>query len=148
MIVLPKEHPDGLSPAGPYQPERECNLPRNHDLGRAKQLRQTPSPRSNEAKSAGINFIDTAEMYPVPPKAETYATTERYIGNYFKSRGDRTDWILASKIAGPGNTIDYIRDKNLRHNRAAHHRSRGCQPQAPANRLHRPVPAALAGAQH
>lgn len=69
------------------------------------------------AKGAGINFIDTAEMYPVPPKAETYATTERYIGNYFKSRGDRADWILASKIAGPGNTIDYIRDKNLRHNR-------------------------------
>lgn len=32
------------------------------------------------AKGAGINFIDTAEMYPVPPKAETYATTERYIG--------------------------------------------------------------------
>ena len=69
------------------------------------------------AKSAGINFIDTAEMYPVPPKAETYASTERYIGNYFKSRGDRADWILASKIAGPGNTIDYIRDKNLKHNR-------------------------------
>lgn len=69
------------------------------------------------AKEAGINFLDTAEMYPVPPKAETYATTERYIGNYFKSRGDRADWILASKIAGPGNTIDYIRDKNLRHNR-------------------------------
>lgn len=69
------------------------------------------------AKEAGINFIDTAEMYPVPPKADTYATTERYIGNYFKRRGDRADWILASKIAGPGNTIDYIRDKNLRHNR-------------------------------
>lgn len=69
------------------------------------------------AKGAGINFIDTAEMYPVPPKAETYATTERYIGNYFKRRGDRADWILASKIAGPGNTIDYIRDKNLKHNR-------------------------------
>src|SRR5476649_739924 len=69
------------------------------------------------AKAAGINFLDTAEMYPVPPKADTYATTERYIGNYFKSRGDRADWILASKIAGPGNTIDYIRDKNLRHNR-------------------------------
>ncbi|MGH8411065.1 MAG: aldo/keto reductase, partial [Pseudomonas sp.] len=58
------------------------------------------------AKDAGINFIDTAEMYPVPPKAETYASTERYIGNYFKSRGDRSDWILASKIAGPGTTID------------------------------------------
>ncbi len=48
------------------------------------------------AKGAGINFLDTAEMYPVPPKADTYATTERYIGNYFKSRGDRADWILAS----------------------------------------------------
>ncbi|WP_097304999.1 NADP(H)-dependent aldo-keto reductase [Pseudomonas chlororaphis] len=69
------------------------------------------------AKAAGINFIDTAEMYPVPPKAETYATTERYIGNWFKARGDRADWILASKIAGPGNTIDYIRDKQLKHNR-------------------------------
>src|SRR5471032_1239153 len=69
------------------------------------------------AKAAGINFLDTAEMYPVPPKADTYATTERYIGNYFKSRGDRAAWILASKIAGPGNTIDYIRDGHLRHNR-------------------------------
>lgn len=69
------------------------------------------------AKNAGINFIDTAEMYPVPPKAETYATTERYIGNWFKARGDRADWILASKIAGPGNGIDYIRDGQLKHNR-------------------------------
>ena len=69
------------------------------------------------AKNAGINFIDTAEMYPVPPKAETYASTERYIGNWFKSRGDRADWILASKIAGPGNGIDYIRDGQLKHNR-------------------------------
>ena len=69
------------------------------------------------AKNAGINFLDTAEMYPVPPKAETYATTERYIGNWFKARGDRADWVLASKIAGPGNTIDYIRDGNLKHNR-------------------------------
>ena len=69
------------------------------------------------AKNAGINFIDTAEMYPVPPKAETYASTERYIGNWFKTRGDRADWILASKIAGPGNGIDYIRDGQLKHNR-------------------------------
>src|SRR3989344_1305884 len=70
------------------------------------------------AKAAGINFLDTAEMYPVPPKADTYATTERYIGNYFKSRGDRADWVLASKIAGPGNGIGYIRDGQLKHNRA------------------------------
>ncbi len=69
------------------------------------------------AKAAGINFIDTAEMYPVPPRPETYASTERVIGNYFKSRGDRADWVLASKIAGPGNGIAHIRDGQLRHNR-------------------------------
>ncbi|MGE4406581.1 NADP(H)-dependent aldo-keto reductase [Pseudomonas sp.] len=71
----------------------------------------------DRAKAAGINFIDTAEMYPVPPRAETYATTERYIGNYFKARGDRADWILATKIAGPGNGITHIRDGHPRFNR-------------------------------
>lgn len=71
----------------------------------------------DRAKAAGINFIDTAEMYPVPPKPETYATTEHYIGNYFKARGNRADWILASKIAGPGNGISHIRDGQLKMNR-------------------------------
>jgi len=71
----------------------------------------------DRAKAAGINFLDTAEMYPVPPRAETYATTERYIGNYFKTRGDRADWILASKVAGPGNGITHIRDGQLKMNR-------------------------------
>lgn len=69
------------------------------------------------AKAAGINFIDTAEMYPVPPRPETYATTEQYIGTYFKSRGDRADWILATKIAGPGNGINHIRNGRPRFNR-------------------------------
>jgi aryl-alcohol dehydrogenase-like predicted oxidoreductase len=69
------------------------------------------------AKAAGINFLDTAEMYPVPPNAETYASTERIIGNWFKKQGDRADWILASKIAGPGNGISHIRDGSLKHNR-------------------------------
>lgn len=50
----------------------------------------------------GINFIDTAEMYAVPPSAETYGKTETYIGNWFKKTGRRNDWILASKIAGGG----------------------------------------------
>lgn len=71
----------------------------------------------DRARAAGINFVDTAEMYPVPPRAETYATTERYLGNYFKARGDRTDWILASKVAGPGNGITHIRDGQLKMNR-------------------------------
>lgn len=72
----------------------------------------------DRAKAAGINFIDTAEMYPVPPRAETYATTERYIGEYFKARGNRNDWILASKVAGPGNGITHIRDGQLKLNRS------------------------------
>ncbi|MFG0681893.1 NADP(H)-dependent aldo-keto reductase [Pseudomonas sp. xss_4] len=69
------------------------------------------------AKAAGINFIDTAEMYPVPPRPETCAATERIIGNWFARQGDRDDWVLASKVAGPGNGISHIRDGQLRHNR-------------------------------
>ncbi len=72
----------------------------------------------DRAKAYGVNFIDTAEMYPVPPRAETYSQTEQIIGDYFRQRGDRADWVLASKIAGPGNGIGYIRDGQLRHNRA------------------------------
>ncbi|WP_369958791.1 NADP(H)-dependent aldo-keto reductase [Pseudomonas benzenivorans] len=69
------------------------------------------------AKAYGVNFIDTAEMYPVPPRAATYGTTERILGDYFQRHGGRGDWILASKIAGPGNGIDYIRDGRLKHDR-------------------------------
>jgi aryl-alcohol dehydrogenase-like predicted oxidoreductase len=56
-------------------------------------------------------------MYPVPPRPETYAATERVISNWFKRQGDRADWILASKIAGPGNGISHIRDGQLKFNR-------------------------------
>lgn len=66
-----------------------------------------------QSKDAGVNFLDTAEMYPVPPGGETYAETERIIGQYFKKYGDRNDWILASKVAGPGR-MDHIRDGNPR----------------------------------
>jgi aryl-alcohol dehydrogenase-like predicted oxidoreductase len=65
------------------------------------------------AKEAGVNFIDTAEMYPVPPRGETYTRTESIIGEYFKKYGDRGDWVLASKVAGPGR-MDHIRDGNPR----------------------------------
>ncbi|ASK28152.1 NADP(H)-dependent aldo-keto reductase [Neisseria chenwenguii] len=69
------------------------------------------------ALAHGVNFIDTAEMYPVPPRKETYATTERYIGSWIKARGKRDDFVLASKIAGPtannANGLDpYIRNGN------------------------------------
>ncbi len=48
----------------------------------------------------GINFIDTAEMYPVPGRAETQGRTEAYIGSWIKARGKRDDFVLASKITG------------------------------------------------
>ncbi len=63
------------------------------------------------AINAGINFIDTAELYPVPPKAETQGETERILGNYLKTRGNRDNLIIASKIAGPGTKGDGIRPK-------------------------------------
>lgn len=53
------------------------------------------------ALSQGVNFIDTAELYPVPPKAETYTATEQYIGSWIQARGKRDDFVLATKIAGP-----------------------------------------------
>jgi aryl-alcohol dehydrogenase-like predicted oxidoreductase len=69
------------------------------------------------AKDAGVNFLDTAEMYPVPPNGDTYGSTERIIGEYFRQFGDRGDWVLASKVAGPGR-MPHIRDGNPRLNRA------------------------------
>ena len=51
------------------------------------------------ASERGINFIDTAEMYSVPPKEETYGLTEKYIGSWLKNQ-DRSKIILATKVAG------------------------------------------------
>lgn len=61
------------------------------------------------ALSNGINFFDTAELYPVPANANTYADTERIIGNWFHKRGNRKEVVLASKIAGPGSYTSHIR---------------------------------------
>ncbi|QCF25255.1 NADP(H)-dependent aldo-keto reductase [Hydrocarboniclastica marina] len=61
------------------------------------------------AVSQGINFIDAAEMYPVPPRAETQGLTETYLGNWLKARGNRQDLVIASKVAGPGNGLSYLR---------------------------------------
>ncbi len=54
------------------------------------------------ALSRGVNFFDTAEMYAVPPNAETYGKTEAIIGTWFKKTGNRSKVILATKVAGPG----------------------------------------------
>lgn len=59
------------------------------------------------ALERGINFFDTAEMYAVPPSAQTYGKTETIIGTWFAARKNRDKIILASKIVGPG--FGYIR---------------------------------------
>jgi aryl-alcohol dehydrogenase-like predicted oxidoreductase len=56
----------------------------------------------DRATAFGVNFIDTAEMYPVPPRTETQGLTESYVGSWLKARGARDDVILATKAAGPG----------------------------------------------
>ena len=61
------------------------------------------------ALSHGVNFIDAAEMYPVPCREETQGLTEQYIGTWLKKSGRRNDVILASKVAGPG-MMPYLRD--------------------------------------
>ncbi len=50
----------------------------------------------------GVNFFDTAELYSVPPNADSYGKTEVIIGNWFEKRKNREKVILASKVAGPG----------------------------------------------
>ena len=63
----------------------------------------------DRALAAGIDFIDTAEMYPVPPGGETQGRTEAYIGSWLKARGRRDDIVLASKVAGAGRGMEYLR---------------------------------------
>jgi aryl-alcohol dehydrogenase-like predicted oxidoreductase len=57
------------------------------------------------ALAAGVNFIDTAEMYSVPPRPETYGATEKIIGTWFEQRKNRSEVILATKAAGPSTLL-------------------------------------------
>ncbi len=61
------------------------------------------------AVSRDINFIDTAEMYPIAARRQTLGSTERYIGSWLKKRGKRDDLVIATKIAGPNRGMEYIR---------------------------------------
>lgn len=61
------------------------------------------------ALERGINFIDTAEMYPVPPGAATQGSTERFIGSWLKKSGARERIVLATKAAGPNASQTWIR---------------------------------------
>jgi aryl-alcohol dehydrogenase-like predicted oxidoreductase len=73
---------------------------------------QNTEPEAHEqldyAIAQGINFIDTAEMYPVPPKAETCTRTETMVGNWLKNQA-RDKIILGTKAAGPRRGVRWIR---------------------------------------
>lgn len=61
------------------------------------------------ALEAGVNFIDTAEIYPVPPRAETYGRTEEIVGAWLAERGNRDRVVLATKVAGRADWLPHIR---------------------------------------
>ena len=65
----------------------------------------------NYALDNGINFFDTAEIYPSPCFEKTYSLTEKIIGNWFGEKKNRKEVILASKIAGPG--LPWVRNGGL-----------------------------------
>ncbi|MBX6321541.1 MAG: NADP(H)-dependent aldo-keto reductase [Rhodospirillaceae bacterium] len=70
------------------------------------------------ALDRGVNFWDTAEMYPVPPQQATYGHTESFIGSWFATRKRRADVILATKVVGPDGRLGYVRDGGPRLDRA------------------------------
>jgi aryl-alcohol dehydrogenase-like predicted oxidoreductase len=68
------------------------------------------------ALDAGVNFVDTAEMYPVPPQAETQGRTETILGRWLSVPGRRARVVLATKVAGPGPSFAWIREGRTRYN--------------------------------
>jgi len=72
----------------------------------------------DHALGEGVNFIDTAEMYPVPARAETTGLTERYVGTWLK-RQLRDRIVLATKATGPARALDWIREGRLNFSRAS-----------------------------
>ncbi|HEC90058.1 MAG TPA: aldo/keto reductase [Alphaproteobacteria bacterium] len=67
----------------------------------------------------GVNFIDTAEMYPFPAEPDDFNLMERIVGSWMKARGNRDKIVLATKIVGPGARFNSIRGGSLKNNR--HH---------------------------
>lgn len=71
----------------------------------------------DRALAAGINLIDTAEMYPVPPSEQTCGQTEAIIGKWLQKKGRRQDLVLATKVIGKGAWLPFIRGGQSRPDR-------------------------------
>lgn len=69
------------------------------------------------ALDRGVDFFDTAEMYPIAPRAETYGRTEEIVGKWLRARGTRDKIVLATKVTGPDTRFPYMRDGKPRLNR-------------------------------
>ena len=82
-------------------------------LGTMTYGRQNTEAEAHEqldyAVANGVNFIDTAEMYPVPAAQETYGHTETIIGSWLAGRGKRDDVVIATKVLGPGSRFAWCR---------------------------------------
>jgi len=73
----------------------------------------------DHAVARGVNFLDTAEMYAVPARRETYGASERILGNWFAARpGMRERVVLATKVAGPSRGMDWVRSGSANLTRA------------------------------
>ncbi|HLF59057.1 MAG TPA: NADP(H)-dependent aldo-keto reductase [Alphaproteobacteria bacterium] len=70
------------------------------------------------AVGRGVNFIDTAEMYPIPVKAATQGRTESYIGSWLKKKGNRDRVVVATKVSGRSRDIAWLRSGGTRLDRA------------------------------
>ncbi|MRW92170.1 aldo/keto reductase [Duganella sp. FT80W] len=75
------------------------------------------------AVERGINFIDTAEMYPAPSRAETQGTSERHLGSWLKKTGRRDKMVIATKAAGPNASVTWVRGGRARNFDAANLRA-------------------------
>lgn len=84
----------------------------------AQNTRDEAFEQMDIAHDAGVNFFDTAELYAVPPSAETYGRTEEIIGEWFQKSGKRKDIVLASKVVGAAGHLPWIRGGQARLNRA------------------------------
>ena len=98
------------------------------------------------AVANGINLIDVAEMYPVPPRPETQGLTETYVGNWLAKRGNREKLVLASKVSGPARNNDSSIPAQSRPGPQKYPRGAARQPEAAADRLSRFISGSLAAA--
>jgi hypothetical protein len=97
-------------------------VPRHHDLGRAEQRGRCP-PAASITRAHGINFIDTAEMYPVPPNGKTQGRSETYLGSW--PARQRRDQLIIATSRSPWAGTPRLDPRRTDRSDARHHRRSG-----------------------